>query len=88
MRGLLGREGLPPDHAMLFLGARSVHTFGMRFPLTVAFLDDDFIVVEVRVIPPGRIANNRSARHVLESADTMVFQIGERLQPFVVPSPA
>jgi len=39
MRGLRDRGFLPPDHAMLFPRCRSVHTFGMRFPITVAFLD-------------------------------------------------
>ena len=36
-RGLLGREGI--DGAMLLRPARSVHSFGMRFELDVAFVD-------------------------------------------------
>ena len=44
MRGLLGRTWIEPGRGMLFEGARSVHTVGMRFvPHAVAqksrFLD-------------------------------------------------
>ena len=35
-RGLLGRDGI--DGALLLAPARSVHTFGMRFPIDVAWL--------------------------------------------------
>jgi hypothetical protein len=51
---------------MLFQGARSVHTFGMRFPITVVFLDTDLRVIETREVVPGRLAWNLRARHVME----------------------
>ena len=35
MRGLLGRDGI--DGALLLRPGKSVHSFGMRFPLDVAF---------------------------------------------------
>src|SRR6266516_2821290 len=65
MRGLLGRTGIEPGRGMLFEGARSVHTVGMRFAILVAFLDDDLRVIEVRRLPPRRFARNARARHVL-----------------------
>ncbi|MGZ5295243.1 MAG: DUF192 domain-containing protein, partial [Actinomycetota bacterium] len=52
MRGLRDRGLLPPDHAMLFPRCRSVHTFGMRFPITVVFLDARRRVVAVRRMRP------------------------------------
>ncbi len=65
--GLLERDRLPSGHALLIPRARSVHTIGMRFPITVAFLDASLRVIEVRPLPPGRIALPRHwARHVLE----------------------
>ena len=52
-RGLLGRDGI--EGAILLRPARSVHTFGMRFPVDVAFCDADLRVVKVRTLVPGRV---------------------------------
>ena len=41
VRGLLGRDGL--DGALLLPHTRSVHSFGMRFAIDVAFLDSRVI---------------------------------------------
>jgi uncharacterized membrane protein (UPF0127 family) len=43
-RGLMGREGL--DGALVIERCRWIHTFGMKFPIDVAYLDDDGIVVK------------------------------------------
>ncbi|MGW7052528.1 DUF192 domain-containing protein [Streptomyces sp. NPDC054887] len=65
-RGLLGRDGIPG--ALLLTPASSVHTFGMRFALDVAYLDRDLRVLAVRMMPPGRLGLPRPrARHVLEA---------------------
>ncbi len=53
-RGLLGREGI--DGALLLRPARSVHSFGMRFALDVAFCDADMVVVRVLGLEPERLA--------------------------------
>jgi uncharacterized membrane protein (UPF0127 family) len=46
---------------------RSVHTFGMRFPLDLVWLDGAGEVVRVdRGVPPWRIVRCRSARAVVE----------------------
>lgn len=45
----------------------SVHTFGMRFPLDLFFLDGEGRVISVRRrLPPRRIAWQPGARSVLE----------------------
>ena len=55
-RGLLGRDGI--DGALLLRPARSVHTFGMRFAIDVAFCDRDLArpaghpVARNRIDPP------------------------------------
>jgi len=41
MIGLLNRESLSPQSALLLTKCRSVHTFGMRFSIDIAFLDKD-----------------------------------------------
>ena len=43
-RGLLGRDGI--DGALVIESCRWVHTLGMRFPIDVAFLDDDGCVLK------------------------------------------
>src|SRR5690606_41194723 len=50
MRGLLGRDHF--DGVLLLRPARSVHTFRMRFPIDVAFLSDDLVVLKVVTMVP------------------------------------
>jgi uncharacterized protein len=52
-RGLLGRAGI--EGAILLRPARSVHTFGMEFPLDVAFCDRDLVVRRTLCLRPDRI---------------------------------
>lgn len=66
-RGLLGRDGI--DGAMLLTPAASVHTFGMRFAIDVAYLDRNLRVLAVVTMPPGRLGLPRlRSRHALEAA--------------------
>jgi uncharacterized protein len=69
--GLLGRDGI--DGAILLSPANNVHTFRMRFPIDVAYLDRKLTVVAVHTMKPNRLGIIRlRARHVLESeAGTM-----------------
>jgi uncharacterized membrane protein (UPF0127 family) len=43
-RGLLGRDGI--EGAMVLTSCRWVHTVGMRFPLDVAYVDGNGVVVK------------------------------------------
>jgi uncharacterized membrane protein (UPF0127 family) len=79
MRGLIGARALGPHHAMLLERCRSVHTFGMRFPIDVVFLDRDHRVVDVCRVNPGRMTLSRlRARHVLECAADTRLRPGDR----------
>jgi uncharacterized protein len=52
---------------LLIPRCRSVHTFGMRFPLDVIFLDDHLREISRReALPPRRFAFERRADAVLE----------------------
>lgn len=65
-RGLLGLDGI--DGALLIPKSRSVHSFGMRFDLDVAFLDADHRVLKVVALRRGRVTLPVwSARSVLEA---------------------
>lgn len=67
---LLGLAGLDRGEAgagLLIPGCRSVHTFGMRFPLDLVFLDREGRPRSIRLaVPPRRIAADRRASAVLE----------------------
>lgn len=52
-KGLLGRDGL--DGAMVIDPCRWVHTIGMRFPIDVAFLDADGLVIRTVQMPRRRL---------------------------------
>lgn len=43
--GLIGRRSLPSGFALVIPGCRQVHTFFMRFPIDVLFLDADNRVI-------------------------------------------
>ncbi|MFF8725224.1 DUF192 domain-containing protein [Streptomyces sp. NPDC015171] len=65
-KGLLGRDAVAG--AMLLSPASGVHTFGMRIPVDVAYLDRRLAVIAVRTMVPGRLGLPRlRARHVLEA---------------------
>ena len=67
MRGLLGRSGLAPGEGMLISRTGSVHTFFMRFPIDVVFLDADLVVLGIRAeLGAWRMAAQRRAKYALE----------------------
>jgi len=53
VRGLIGRDGI--EGAMLLRPARSIHTFGVRFPIDVAHCDGDLRVIRTTTMPPNRL---------------------------------
>ncbi|HTU15193.1 MAG TPA: DUF192 domain-containing protein [Solirubrobacterales bacterium] len=67
---LLGLSCLSRQSAgsgLLIPGCRSIHTFGMRFPLDVYFLgEDDRLLAAHPATPPGRLLCCLRARDVLE----------------------
>lgn len=56
LRGLLGRPALDRGCGLLLDPGGSVHTFGMRFPIDVVFLDRRRVVLETR----SRVGPNRA----------------------------
>lgn len=69
MRGLLGRRSLPGGEGILLRPAASIHTFFMRFPIDVVFLDRELVVVGIeRDLHPWRAAARKRSHAVLELA--------------------
>lgn len=68
LRGLIGREALEEGEGLLIPKCSSVHTFFMKFPIDILFLDRDRRVTgTVSRLIPGRFALGPwSTRSVLE----------------------
>jgi len=67
MRGLVGRECV--EGALLLRPARGVHTFGVRFPIDVAFCGADMRVIDIVTMQPSRLGRPRiGARVIIETA--------------------
>jgi uncharacterized membrane protein (UPF0127 family) len=84
MRGLLGRDEL--DGALLIERSFQVHTFGMRFPIDVAFLDGQrrvrTLVYDVR---PWRLTLPRFGSRAVVEAQAGCFErwnlrVGDELE--------
>ncbi|MBC8161132.1 MAG: DUF192 domain-containing protein [Roseiflexaceae bacterium] len=54
-KGLMGRKALPDGFALVILPEWSIHTFFMRVPIDVLFVDTAHTVVGLReAMPPNR----------------------------------
>jgi uncharacterized membrane protein (UPF0127 family) len=82
-RGLLGREEL--EGAVLLRPAKSVHTMGMRFPIDVAYCDQDLVVLKIVTMATFRVgAPVLRARSVVEaeagSFERWKLEVGDQLE--------
>jgi uncharacterized membrane protein (UPF0127 family) len=68
-KGLLGRKLLRHGEGLWILPCESVHTFGMRFPIDLVYMDRTHRVRKVKSdVPPWRVSVCFSADSVLELA--------------------
>lgn len=84
LRGLLGRESLASDEALLLPGCGSIHTFGMRFSIDVLFLDRYQRVVALHTaVPSRRMLLSLRAKQTLEmssgAARMLRLSVGDQL---------
>ncbi len=84
-KGLLGRDGLPAGEGLWIVPCEAVHTFGMKFPIDLVYLDRDKRVKKVRHgVPPWRLSACLSAHSVLELASGSIHraqtQPGDKLE--------
>jgi uncharacterized membrane protein (UPF0127 family) len=82
-RGLLGRDGI--EGALLLRPARSVHSFGMRFPLDVAWCDRELRIVRTAALPRNRMTRTVLRGHSVLEAEAGTFarwnlQVGDQLE--------
>ncbi|MEQ1911674.1 MAG: DUF192 domain-containing protein [Vicinamibacterales bacterium] len=65
--GLLGRRSLDPGTAMIIAPTNAVHTFFMRFPIDIAFVQKDGRILKIRErLPAWRMAAAWGAYAVVE----------------------
>lgn len=68
-QGLLGREGLRPDEALVLAPCSGVHTWFMRFPIDVLFVSRTGTVLKARrAVRPWRLALRLGSFAVVEMA--------------------
>jgi uncharacterized protein len=84
MRGLLGRKEFVSDDGLLITPCSSIHTWFMRFPIDIVYLESDLTVVGVREnVKPWRMTGWRGSRAVLElpagSCERKGVRPGDRL---------
>lgn len=66
MVGLLGKREY--EGALLIDKAKSVHTLGMKFPIDIAFCDDDLRVIRIVTLQTQRVSKfERAAACVIEA---------------------
>lgn len=65
--GLMGLDELPPGRALRIPRCSSVHTFWMRFPIDLVWLDGDDNVLRVDEDVRRRVSWCRGARDVIET---------------------
>ena len=66
-KGLLGRDGLAPGEGLWIVPCESVHTFFMRFPIDLVYLDRKHTIKKVRsAVGAWRLSACLSAHSILE----------------------
>jgi uncharacterized protein len=85
LKGLMFRKSLPADYAMHIKPCSSIHTFFMKFPLDVLYIDENNQVVKVsRNIPPGKMEKVvKKAQSVIEMPAGSIeeaIEVGDKIQ--------
>jgi uncharacterized membrane protein (UPF0127 family) len=76
-RGLLGRDHLPTTAALVLVPCFAIHTWRMRFPIDVLFVDSQGQVVKTRErMPAWRVAAAPGAYAVIELAAGQIARTG------------
>jgi uncharacterized protein len=78
-KGLLGRNALPAGEGLWIVPCESVHTFFMKFPIDLIYLDRNKKVKKVRnSVPPWRVSACLSAHSIIELASGTIIMTQTR----------
>lgn len=83
-KGLLGRKSLPENEALWILRCNSIHTYFMKFPIDVVFVNKKMVVVDMGTVKPGKLVLPVwRASHVIEFTEGFLkknpVQVGDVL---------
>ncbi|MFZ5352195.1 MAG: DUF192 domain-containing protein [Bacillota bacterium] len=84
-KGLMGRKNMAKSEGLMLMSCNSIHTFFMRFPIDVVFLDMDYVVISIKeCIKPWRLVNIvKKAYIVVELPEGAIehknISVGDRL---------
>ncbi|MFA5039173.1 MAG: DUF192 domain-containing protein [Candidatus Omnitrophota bacterium] len=84
-KGLLGRRGLGKGEGLLITPCNSIHTFFMKFPIDVLFLDKNMKIVKITPsMGPWRLSGSLRGYQVLEiehgASNNMGISVGNSLK--------
>ena len=66
-KGLLGRESLASGEGLWIVPCEAVHTFAMRFPIDLVYLDRNRRIKNLRnAVPPWRLSGCLTAHSIIE----------------------
>ncbi|MBU0478476.1 DUF192 domain-containing protein [bacterium] len=84
-KGLIGRSKLDSGEGLLIKNCKAIHTWFMRFPIDVVFMDKNSCVVKtISQLKPFRLAfGGRSAQHVLELSSGAISSAQVRIGDMV-----
>jgi uncharacterized protein len=82
-RGLLGRTSM--EGALVIVPCRWIHTVGMRFPIDVAYLDHDGVVMKTLQMPRHRLGIPVWRAHCVIEAEAGAFsrwglRVGDQIE--------
>jgi uncharacterized protein len=72
LQGLIGRTGF--EGAFVIENTKWIHTFGMRFPLDVAYVDTEGTVVRVDRLPANRMGRPEPRAVMVIEAQAGAFE--------------
>ena len=66
-KGLLGRDSLAQGEGLWIIPCEAVHTFAMRFPIDLVYLDRNRRIKKIRhAVPPWRLSGCLTAHSIIE----------------------
>ncbi len=86
LKGLLEVERLEVGQGLIITPCNSIHTFGMKFPIDVAFVDKNHVVIHIMAnIPSGKISPIvKGAKYVIEARageyNAKNLEVGDKIE--------
>lgn len=84
LKGLMGKNTIEDEEGLLIRPCNSIHTFFMKFNLDIAFIDNNFMVLEIyRDLAPNKLSKiYKKSKFVIESKTGSLNKLkkGEQIQ--------